>query len=329
MHCLQHSHCLLSSATCVRATVNGQRTRPGCPGNTHSPTATCCSPLWQHCCPVTTRTETTWRTSSNLVGCVRSTVAATHRHTPSHPHADRPPSCARPERAQPVSRARGPRVERESQPERIVVLRLRLCLPRLHFVCSSPLFGSPQHCCWARLLAWAAWHFGFAAAAAAAASVATTLRVDAGADCSTDASVQFEAFACALRSAATSTATATLCNCDCDCHSVTVTCNCNCDSNWDCDSGACAISDSKNSFHILRERSLLFFFASKPKKSAKNTQNFDNFNSWFDFLCSFFLLCSKKTKKQLQNLWNDNFQSSSSTSAAFGVLPSSRYRAWS
>lgn len=128
-----------------------------------------------------------------------------------------------------------------------------------------------------RALAWAAWHFGFAAAAAA--SVATTLRVDAGADCSTDASVQFEAFACALRSAATSTATATLCNCDCDCHSVTVTCNCNCDSNWDCDSGACAISDSKNSFHILRERSLLFFFASKPKKSAKNTQNFDNFNS--------------------------------------------------
>lgn len=150
LHCLQHSHCLLSSATCVRATVNGQRTRPGCPGNTHLPTATCCSPLWQHFCPVTTRTETTWRTSSNLVGCVRSTVAATHRHTPSHPHADRPPSCARPERAQPVSRARGPRVERESQPERIVVLRLRLCLPRLHFVCSSPLFGSPQHCCWAR-----------------------------------------------------------------------------------------------------------------------------------------------------------------------------------
>lgn len=54
LHCLQHSHCLLGSATCVRATINEQRTRPDCPvcpGSTHFPTATCCSPLWQHCCP--------------------------------------------------------------------------------------------------------------------------------------------------------------------------------------------------------------------------------------------------------------------------------------
>lgn len=77
-----------------------------------------------------------------------------HRcHPPPHgepPTCRSAPSCARAERAQPVSRARGPRVERESQPEHIVVLRLRLCLLRLHFVCSSAPFGSPRHCCWAR-----------------------------------------------------------------------------------------------------------------------------------------------------------------------------------